>query len=402
MGPLKGIRILDMTSVLMGPYATQTLGDYGADVIKVEAPEGDITRQIAPSRTPGMGAIFLNANRSKRSIVIDLKTAQGRDVLLRLAVTSDVLIYNIRPRAMARLKLDYGSVAAVNPSIIYAGLFGFGQGGCYAAKPAYDDLLQGASGLSDLLARGSDGEPRYVPTALADRVVGLTAVNAILAAIIHRTRTGIGQKIDVPMFEVMTSFVLSDHLGGLTFDPPLDRGGYARQLSPHRRPFRTSDGFISAIIYNDKHWQSFFDLTGRCDLRADSRFVTFAARLTHVDEVYAELAGIFRTRTSAEWLQALEVADIPAGPVHDLESILDDPHLNDVDFFSVVNHPTEGAIRTMCVPVSWSETPAAPERHAPALGEQTDEILREVGYTESEISRLMNEGAVRVSAQAVV
>ena len=398
MGPLQGVKVIDMTSVLMGPYATQTLGDYGADVIKVESPEGDITRQIGPARHSDMGPIFLNANRSKRSISLDLKKPAGRDALLRLAATADVLVYNVRPQAMARLKLDYESVAAVNPRIVYAGMFGFGQDGPYAAKPAYDDLLQGGSGLSHLIARAGDGTPRYVPTALADRVVGLSAVGAILASLLHRDRTGQGQRVDIPMFETMVGFVMGDHLGGLTFEPPLDQGGYARQMSPDRRPYRTSDGYISVIVYNDKQWNSFFDVTGRDDLRADPMFATFAGRLANIDIVYGELGRIFATRPTAEWMKLLVEADIPTMPVHDLLSILHDPHLVETNFFPIAEHPTEGAIRSMRVATAWSETPAIPSRLAPGLGEQSREILSEAGFKPEEIAQLLNDNVVRIPA----
>jgi crotonobetainyl-CoA:carnitine CoA-transferase CaiB-like acyl-CoA transferase len=395
MGPLAGFKIVDMTSVLMGPYATQILGDYGADVIKVEAPEGDITRQIGPWRNPGMGPVFLNANRSKRSITLDLKQDAGREVLLRLAATADVLVYNIRPQAMARLKLSYEDVAAVNPRIVYAGLFGFGQNGPYAAKPAYDDLLQGSSGLSHLLARAGDGKPRYVPTALADRVVGLSAVGAILASLLHLDRTGHGQRLDVPMFETMAGFVMSDHLGGLTYEPPLDRGGYARHMSPDRRPYQTNDGFISVIIYNDKQWKNFFDATGRDDLRNDPKYATFAGRLANIDTVYGELGRIFLTRTTADWMTLLVEADIPVMPIHDLESILEDQHLVETNFFALTEHPSEGKIRSMKVAAQWSESPAEPDRPAPRLSEHSEEILREAGFTASEIAKLFDEQIVR-------
>lgn len=401
MGPLAGIKIVDMTSVLMGPFATQTLGDYGADVIKVEAIEGDITRQIGPMRHPGMGPLFLNANRSKRSIAVDLKQDAGRDVLLRLAETADVLIYNVRPQAMARLRLAYEDVAAINPRIVYAGLFGFGQDGPYAAKPAYDDLLQGSSGLSHLLACVGDGKPRYVPTALADRVVGLAAVGAILASLLHRDRTGRGQRLDVPMFETMAGFVLSDHLGGLTYEPPLDKGGYARHMSPDRRPYQTKDGFISVIVYNDKQWNSFFEATGRGDLRTNPKFATFAARLAHVDEVYAELGRIFLTRTTSQWLKLLVEADIPVMPVHDLESILQDEHLAQTNFFALTEHPSEGRIRSMRVAAQWSDTPAQPERLAPRLSEHASEILGEAGFSSAEIAKLFGAGTVRCPTESV-
>jgi crotonobetainyl-CoA:carnitine CoA-transferase CaiB-like acyl-CoA transferase len=400
MGPLQGIRIIDMTSVLMGPYATQTLGDYGADVIKVEAPDGDITRQIGPARHPGMGPVYLNANRSKRSLSLDLKTPAGRAVLLRLAAGADVLVYNLRPQAMARLKLDYASVSAVNPRIVYAGMFGFGQDGPYAAKPAYDDLLQAGAGLSHLLARAGDGTPRYVPTALADRVVGLSAVGIILASLLHRDRSGRGQRVDIPMFETMVGFVMGDHLGGLTFEPPLDQGGYARHMSPDRRPYRTSDGFVSVIIYNDKQWNSFFDLTGREDLRSNAMFATFDGRMTNIDAVYAELGRIFAVRSTAEWMKLLHEADIPVMPVHDLQSLLADPHLVETEFFPIAEHPTEGAIRSMRVAATWSETSADPSRLAPRLGEQSREILGEAGFSDEEIAELFRQGVAHAAPPA--
>lgn len=398
MGPLQDVKIIDMTSVLMGPYATQTLGDYGADVIKIESPEGDITRQIGPSRDPDMGPVFLNCNRSKRSIVLDLKQAAGRDALLKLASTADVLVYNVRPQAMARLKLGYDDITAVNPRIIYAGLFGFGQNGPYAAKPAYDDLLQGASGLSHLMARAGDGTPRYVPTALADRVVGLTAVGAILASIIHRDRTGKGQRVDVPMFETMAGFVLGDHLGGLTYDPPLDQGGYARHMAKDRRPYATSDGFISVIVYNDKQWNSFFNAIKRDDLRSDPRFATFNGRLANIDHVYGELGRIFLTRTTADWTDLLIAADIPVMPVHTLTSILDDPHLKATGFFQPAEHPSEGSIRSMRVAATWSDTPADIGRLAPRRSEHAVEVLKEAGYSETEIAALLRDGVTRLPA----
>ena len=393
MGPLKGIKIIDMTTVLMGPYAAQMLGDYGADVIKVESLEGDVTRLIGPARHPGMGPVFLNTNRSKRSIALDLKKPGGRDAVLRLLKTADVLIYNVRPQAMARLQLGYDVVAAVNPRLIYAGVFGFGQDGPYATKPAYDDLIQGATALPALMAQTGDGVPRYVPNALVDRIVGLTAVGAICASLVHRDRTGRGQRLDIPMFETMAGFVMGDHMGGLTYEPPLDKGGYARHLSRDRRPYKTADGHICVIVYNDKQWASFFEATGRDDLRADPVFSTFAGRATNINTVYAELARIFETKTTAEWIDLLTKADIPVMPMHDLESILQDPHLTATGFFPVVDHPSEGKIRSMKASARWSETQVEPSRLAPRLNEHGSEILREVGFSDAEIDTLVREGA---------
>src|SRR5215211_4388646 len=373
MGPLKGIKVIDMTTVLMGPYATQMLGDYGADVIKVESLDGDVTRQIGPTRHPGMGPVFLNTNRSKRSICLDLKKPAGRDAVLRLIQRADVLVYNVRPQAMARLQLGYDVVAKINPRLIYAGVFGFGQEGPYAAKPAYDDLIQGATALPALMAQTSDGVPRYVPNALVDRIVGLTAVGAICASLVHRDKTGQGQRVDIPMFETMASFVMGDHMGGLTYDPPLDKGGYARHLSPDRRPYKTSDGYICVIVYNDKQWENFF-------------------RATNIDAVYAELARILETKSTAEWTAILDKADVPVMPMHDLESLLQDPHIVATNFFPVIDHPTEGRIRNMKVAAKWSDTPVDPKRLAPRLSEHSREILQEAGFSPEEIAAMVRDG----------
>jgi crotonobetainyl-CoA:carnitine CoA-transferase CaiB-like acyl-CoA transferase len=395
MGPLEGIKVIDMTTVLMGPYATQMLGDYGADVIKIEALDGDVTRLIGPTRHPGMGPVFLNTNRNKRSIALDLKKPAGRDAVLRLIERADVLMYNVRPQAMARLQLGYDVISKLNPRLIYAGVFGFGQDGPYAAKPAYDDLIQGATALPALMAQTGDGIPRYVPNALVDRIVGLTAVGAVCASLVNRDRTGRGQRVDIPMFETMAGFVLGDHMGGLTYQPPLDKGGYARHLSRDRRPYKTSDGYICVIVYNDKQWENFFAATGRDDLRSDPKFASFAGRATNIDVVYGELARIFETRTTAAWSELLTKADVPVMPMHDLESMLQDPHLVATGFFPVVEHPTEGQIHSMKVSATWSETPAETKRLAPRLSEHSEEILREAGFAEDEIAALIRDGVTK-------
>jgi crotonobetainyl-CoA:carnitine CoA-transferase CaiB-like acyl-CoA transferase len=395
MGPLHGIKVIDMTSVLMGPFASQALGDMGADVIKVESPDGDLVRQIGPSRHADMGPIFLNTNRNKRSIALDLKRAAGIQVLHRLLADADVLVYNVRPNAMARLGLDYDTVAALNPRLVYAGLFGFSQDGPYAARPAYDDLIQGGATLSYLIARASGGPPRYVPAAIADRIVGVTAVSGILAALLARQRTGRGQRLDVPMFETMVAFVLGDHLGGLSFEPPLDEGGYARQLSPERRPYRTSDGYICALVYNDKQWKSFLRAVGRESLlQSDPRFASFAARAQAIDHVYGELSRIFETRSTAEWMALLEQADIPMLPMHDLKSVLQDPHLVATGFFAIEQHPSEGAIRAMRMPMNWSDSRPDPPRPAPRHGEHSVEVLQQAGYAATDIAQLIAQGVL--------
>lgn len=393
---LDGIRVIDMTSVLMGPFASQSLGEMGADVIKVEAPQGDLVRQIGPGRHADMGPVFLNANRHKRSVVLDLKQPAGLAALQALLRDADVLMYNVRPAAMERLGLGYEAVAALNPRIVYAGLLGFGQDGPYAAKPAYDDLIQGACTLPHLIARASGGIPRYVPTAMADRIVGLTAVGGILATLLARERSGRGDRVDIPMFETMVGFTLGDHLGGQTFDPPLDGGGYARHLSPERRPYRTRDGHVCALVYNDQHWQRFLRAIGRESLLTeDERFATFAMRMQHIDHVYGELARIFETRTTADWLALLEAADVPCLPMHDLISVQRDPHLQATGFFGQEEHPSEGTIRTMRPAMRWQQTPPPPTRPAPRPGEHTREVLAEAGLSDTQVARLLAEDIAR-------
>lgn len=394
--PLSGLKVIDMTSVLMGPFASQSLGEMGADVVKVESPQGDVVRQIGPARHADMGPVFLNANRHKRSVVLDLKQPAGLEALRVLLRDADVLMYNVRPQAMERLGLGYEAVSALNPRIVYAGLLGFGQDGPYAGRPAYDDLIQGACTLSHLIARASGGAPRYVPTAMADRIVGLTAVGGILATLLARQRTGRGDRIDIPMFETMVGFTLGDHLGGLSFDPPLDDGGYARHLSPERRPYRTRDGHICALVYNDKHWQSFLRAIGRESLLVeDERFATFASRSRHVDHVYGELSRIFEQRSTADWMALLEQADVPFMPMHDLLSVQHDPHLQATGFFAIEQHPSEGALRTMRGPMCWRHAAAGRARPAPRAGEHTREVLAEAGLPAGHIDALLARGAAR-------
>lgn len=394
-GPLQSLRVVDMTAVLMGPYGTQWLGDMGADVIKIEAPEGDVVRGIGPSRHPGMGPMFLNTNRSKRSVVLNVKEPDGHAALLRLVRNADVFVYNVRPRAMARLGLSYEELREVNPRIIYAGVFGYGQEGPYAAKPAYDDLIQGACTLSAMFARSSGGDPQYVPAAIVDRITGLVAVASILAAVHERQCSGQGQRIDIPMFETMVGLVLSDHLGGLSFDPPLDHGGYARLLSRSRRPYPTLDGFVCAMIYTDKQWRSFMRLMGReSEMDSDPRLKNLSTRTVHVDALYEEVGRIMATRSTADWLARLEAADIPSTPVHTLESIFEDPHLEATGFFRSEEHPTEGRLRTMRHPATWSRTQPDPSRCAPRLGEHVEEVLIEGGFSAEEILTLRKRGVL--------
>ena len=390
-GPLHGIRIVDLTTVIMGPYATQILADYGADVIKVEPPGGDIMRGAAPMKGPKMGHLHLQMNRNKRGVVLDVKKEGGRRALLRLCEKADVLVHNVRPAAMRRLRLSYDDVRAANPRIVYASLVGFGSEGPYAGKPAYDDLIQGACGLPALLARAG-APPAYVPANMADRVVAVNAVHVILAALLCRERTGVGQEVELPMFETLAQFVLDDHMGGRTFDPPRGPPGYSRLL--HRRPFETKDGYVCALVYTDKQWEAFFRAIGRPgDVAANPHLATYAERASNYEDAYASLAVIFKTRTTREWLDLLEANDIPCVRLNQLDDLIDDPHLRAVGFFQEIDHPTEGRLRLTEIPSRWSESRPSVDRPPPRLGEHSVEVLREAGLTPAEIEGLIAEGA---------
>ncbi len=394
-GPLQGLRILDLTAVVMGPYATQTLGDLGADVIKVEPPAGDNMRAVGPMRHPGMGSIALHLNRNKRSIVLDLKQSEGREACLALARSCDALIYNIRPKAMARLGLDYAAVSAVNPKIVYVGAFGYGEQGPYAGRPAYDDLIQGAVGVPMLFSQQGSDVPRYAPVTLADRTVGLQAAIALLAAVLNARATGHGQAVEISMFETLAQFVMGDHLSGRSFEPPLGPAGYERLLAPHRRPYATADGYLALLIYNDKHWQAFFKVIGRPELRDAPMFCNHSARADNIGAVYAFVAEVMATRTTDDWMTALQAADIPVARLHTAQSLVDDPHLQQVGFFPEFDHPTEGRIRTLAPVGRYSATPAAIRRHAPRAGEHSVEMLREAGYTAAQIEGLLQKRVTR-------
>jgi len=396
-GPLEGVRVLDLTTVIMGPYATQILGDLGAEVVKVEAPGGDDIRHVGPMRSRGMGHMFLQLNRGKKSVVLDLKKPGGREALLRLAEQADVFVYNVRPQAMARLGLAYPDVQAVNPGIVYVGAHGFGQGGPYAARPAYDDLIQGMVGLPWLIRAAGADEPRFVPATLADHVVGLHLVYAVLGALFHRERTGRGQAVEVPMFECMAQLVLGDHLSGRAFEPPLGPPGYNRVLAPDRTPFATRDGHVCVLIYNDKQWKSFLELIGRPGLyHEDPRFTTHEERARHFAELSTFVAEEIRRRTTEEWLDALARADIPATAMASLDELIDDPHLAATGFVREVEHPSEGKLRTTAPPVRWSDAPGGEIGNAPRLGEHSREVLRAAGYSEDDVTRLVAEGATQL------
>jgi crotonobetainyl-CoA:carnitine CoA-transferase CaiB-like acyl-CoA transferase len=374
-GPLQGVRVLDLTTVVMGPFATQILGDMGADVIKIESPGGDSMRKVGPFRHSGMGPLYLQANRNKRSVVLDLKKAEDRQALLDLVPEADILVYNIRPKAMRRLGLDYDTLAAVNPGLIVCGAFGFGEGGPYAGRPAYDDIMQAVSGLSSLLQR-VNGVPSYAPINICDRTVGLYVANALLGALFHKQRTGEGQAIELPMFETMAQFVLADHIGGAAFVPALGDTGYKRLLSTQRGPYPTRDGHLCVVVYTDEHWRRFAAMIGAPDLVAtDPCFASLQSRTVHAEQVGAFLAASLPGKTTKEWIALFEQADIPASPVNSLEDLLDDPHLHAVGFWEKVEHPTEGLLRVAKPPGTWSRTQPDVRRLAPGLGEHNEEVL---------------------------
>ncbi|PUE35128.1 CaiB/BaiF CoA-transferase family protein [Limnohabitans sp. Jir72] len=393
-GALNGLRILDLTSVLMGPFATQLMADMGADVIKIESPAGDTVRGIGPMRHAGMGAIFLHVNRNKRSLVLDLKKPEGLNAFFELVKTADVVVYNIRPQAMQRLGIDYERLQAINPRIIYAGLYGYSEKGPYAGKPAYDDLIQGAAAVPSLVSLASGGEPRYVPLTLADRTVGLMASNTILAAVIARYQTGVGQAVEVPMFETMAQYVLGEHMAGATFEPALGPTGYPRLLVQERRPYPTLDGHVCVLIYTDRQWETFLGLIGRAELfRQDPRLASIGARTLHINDLYRMVAEAMATQTTEVWMARLNDADIPCMPMHDVDSLLQDPHLLAVGMLQQVEHPTEGRVSEIGVPVSFSGTPTLPvQKPAPQLGQHSVQILREAGLSDAAIEELQRLG----------
>jgi crotonobetainyl-CoA:carnitine CoA-transferase CaiB-like acyl-CoA transferase len=392
-GPLAGVRVLDLTSVVLGPYATQMLGDLGADVIKVEPPEGDTTRYTGPRRHHDMASLYMGINRNKRSIVLDLKQAPAREALLRLVDTADVFVHNIRPQKLEGLGLGSDSLLARQPRLIYAGIHGWREDGPYSGRPAYDDIIQGLCGIAGLM-NTLTGEPRYAPTILADKTCGLMASQAILAALYHREKTRRGQYIEIPMFETMVSFVMVEHLHGRTFVPEQGALGYARVLAPWRRPYRTADGYVCMLAYTDGQWRRFWEMLGRPEMMRDPRFVDMAARSRNIDEVYRLAGEQLAGRATAEWIALFDELEIPAGPVNSLEQVMDDPHLDAIGFFRHMQHPTEGEVVMPDVPVQFADSPAVIDRLPPRLGEHGREILQEIGMRPDEIDKLASSGSL--------
>jgi crotonobetainyl-CoA:carnitine CoA-transferase CaiB-like acyl-CoA transferase len=396
-GPLAGVKVIDLTSVLMGPYATQILADLGADVIKVEGPDGDTTRYLPPGPDPARGGMFLNVNRGKRSLALDLKQPAARDALLRLIEGADVFVHSMRPGAIKRLGLDYPALHAVNPRLVYANLYGFGREGPYRDYPAYDDIVQAASGLVDLQARLSEGRPTYLGTVVADKVAGLTGTYAILAALFARTATGEGQEVEVPMFETLVSFTMIEHLCGSLFDPPQGPPEYPRVTATARRPYATKDGFIGVMIYNDKHWRSFFHALGDPEWTRDPMFASMRSRTENIGTVLAKLADVMLERTTDEWLALLREAEVPAMAIATPADLLHDPHLEATGFWNERDSEF-GRLRFPGIPTRFSATPGAIGDPGPVLGADSRSILAEAGLDPDAIDALVESGAARVPA----
>jgi crotonobetainyl-CoA:carnitine CoA-transferase CaiB-like acyl-CoA transferase len=393
--PLEGVRIVDLTSVIAGPYATQILGDLGADVIKVESTDGDLMRTAGPvSAHADMAALYLGINRNKRSIALDLKHPRAQAVMHALVKGADAFVTNVRPQGMARLGLDYATLSALAPRLIYVHIVGFGSDGPYAGRQAFDDLVQAASGIADLLPKTDGGQtPRFLPTLVADKSTGLHAVYGLLAALWQRERTGRGQRVEVPMLEVTTSFALVEHLYGHTHEPPRGQWGYTRLLTPNRRPFRTQDGFIAIMPYTDQQWPRFFELAGHANLWEQWRGRTRQERNRRIDELYATIGTITQERSTSEWMDLLDANDIPCMRVNRLDDLPSDPHLREVGFFEPHQHPTEGPYVSPRHPVAFSDAETALKRHPPRLGADAASVLAEVGM-EGELDALVEARAL--------
>jgi len=374
-GPLQGVRVVDLTAMVMGPYCTQIMADMGADVVKIEPPQGDNTRFISVGPAPGMSGVFVNVNRGKRSAVLDLQSAEGKRALRALIESADVFIHSMRFKAVAKLGFGYDEVAAINPSIIYTNCYGYGRRGPEADRPAYDDTIQAECGLPAVQEQLT-GEANYVGTIMADKVAGLTALYATMMALFHRERTGEGQEVEVSMFETMASFMLVEHANGAMFTPPLGPAVYPRTVAPNRKPYRTKDGHIAALIYNDKHWNAFIKAV-RPPWDSDL-YATLERRSRQIDTVYSLVAETLAERTTAEWLALFRELEIPAAPLRTPDELFDDPHLNAVGLFETVQ-TQHGAVRFPGVPTWFSRTPGHVRGYAPELGADTDDILRELG-----------------------
>lgn len=381
-GPLAGVRVVDLTAMVMGPYCTQILADMGADVIKIEPPQGDDTRYVSVGPAPGMSGVFVNVNRGKRSVVLDLRSDDGTAALRALIGQADVFIHSMRSKAITRLGFGYDDVAALNPSIVYTNCYGYGRRGPECDRPAYDDTIQAECGLP-AVQKELTGEANYVASIVADKVAGLTAVYATMMALFHRERTGEGQEVEVAMFETMASFILVEHANGAMFSPPLGPAMYHRTIARNRKPYRTKDGYLSALIYNDKHWASFVEAVRPA--WNSERFATLEARAAEIDTIYGLVAQTMTERTTAEWLDLFVRLEIPAAPLNTPEELFGNEHLNAVGFFETVDMP-HGTARLPGIPTWFSRTPGHIRGGAPQLGADTEAVLAELGLAEADLT----------------
>lgn len=397
--PLDGVKVVEMTSVVLGPYACQILGDLGADIVKIEPPAGDTNRNLGPYRKHrDMASLFINCNRNKRSIVLDLKSENGKAAALEIMKDADVVVHNFRPGAIDRLGLNYEAVKAVNPNVIYCATYGYSKQGPYGRKGALDDSIQAVSGIAALQEKVL-GEPRYLPTVVADKTTGLFVAQAVMAALFHRERTGQGQEIEVPMFESMVAYVMVEHLWGQTFEPPIGSAGYVRLMAEHRKPYRCKDGLYLAVLpYWDAHWRTFCELSGHPELAEDPRFVNMQTRLQNINESYAATGAIIAERDRQAWLDLLGETNVPMMVVNGLDDLIDDPHLAATGFWQTLEDPDEGTLRMASYPANFSETPASVRRGAPRLGEHSVEVLREAGIDEQHIECMLAAGETRLPA----
>jgi crotonobetainyl-CoA:carnitine CoA-transferase CaiB-like acyl-CoA transferase len=375
-GPLAGVRVIDLTINVLGPVSTQILGDMGADVIKIESPNGDDMRRIGPSRNEGMSVFFLNMNRNKRSVVLDLKTPAGQSSILKLVDTADVFVHSMRPAAAERLGLSYQQLAPRNPRLVYASASGYRQDSDRRNWPAFDDVIQAASGVAGM--NQIDGEPRYFPTVVCDKLCGYILASSVGMALYARERSGQGQEVHVAMMDAMVGFNLVEHLWGGALDQPELGIGYSRLLTPHRRPYKTKDGYISLLAVTNEQWERLFVAIDRPELVGDPRFARMEARVKDIDGLYGILTEQMKLRTTSEWLERLTSADIPNGPVNEFQSLFKDEYLDRIDFFRRLQHPSEGQIVSMAGPTSYSQTAASFHRFPPRLGEHTDEVMLEI------------------------
>lgn len=393
-GPLCGVRVLDLTSVVLGPMATQIMGDFGADIIKIESLEGDLMRANGVSRNAGMSSIYLTVNRNKRSVAIDLKKKEGLDALKKILPTVDVVIHNMRVAAVKRLGLDYENVKTLNPNVVYCAATGYGQSGPDAGKPVFDDIIQAACGIAGLINQ-QRGEPDYFPTLIADKTAGLATANAVMAALYHREKTGQGQYIEVPMFETMVAFTLLEHQGGQSFEPQLGDVGYTRLMTGGRKPAKTSDGVIAILPYTGEHWGAFFTHAGRGDILEKYNLNDRNERNDRIHELYEDLNTVVREMTSAECMRICEENDIPSTPIYALNELIDHPHLKAVGMFQHMKHPTEGATVQVRPAALFEKTPAQITLPAPTLGQHTTEVLTEAGIADEEIRALLYKGIIK-------